>query len=131
MFNFWFIAVPSFAIIAMFAGYKMVGQTKRYNTMVINRSTKSEMPLAFFLSLIATAMIARESWRGMLDGIDATISSDDPTGVWALIMLGIVLVGACMLLTVVYCQIMQVAATRKVGRYIKYCDRNGVKYVVR
>lgn len=132
MFNFYFIVAPAMLVMAYIIGRKFVTREKGAERVVKIRyaSASTEQITAIIMAVIVVVMITIESSQGIIQAIDDTIASDDPTGVYALLFAAMALVAIFVVLAVVYWLAIRFAEGQKIEAFRKSAVAHGYGYRV-
>lgn len=132
MFNFYFIVAPVMLVMAYIIGRKFVTRQKGAGRVVKIRyaSALTEQITAAIMAAIVVIMITIESGQGIIQAIDDTIASDDPTGAYALLFAAMALVAIFAALAVVYWLTIRFAEGQKIERFRKSAEAHGYGYRV-
>lgn len=127
MFNYYFVVAPVMLVMAYIIGRKSVTREKEAGRVVKIRyaSALTEQVTATIMAAIVVAMITIESGQGIIQAIDDTIASDDPTGVYALVFAAMALVAILVVLAVVYWLAIRFAEGQKIERFKKSAEAHG------
>ena len=127
MFNFYFIVAPVMLVMAYIIGRKFVTREKEAGRVVKIRyaSALTEQITAAIMAAIVVIMITIESGQGIIQAIDNTIASDDPTGVYALVFTAMALVAIFAVLAVVYWLVLRFAEGQKIETFKKSAEAHG------
>ena len=127
MFNYYFVVAPVMLVMAYVIGRKFVTREKEAGRVVKIRyaSALTEQITAANMAAIVVIMITIESGQGIIQAIDDTIASDDPTGVYALVFTAMALVAIFAVLAVVYWLVLRFAEGQKIETFKKSAEAHG------